>query len=388
MPTIKIVPFPGAPGPQGPRGLQGIQGEQGLTGPIGPEGPQGPEGPAGSGFNYAGSWNSTTTYYENDVVELNGTAFIATGESTDRSPDQVPNQDVWSLFVLGGTANIADFLFDYDESEDTSTMSITGHDMTIKTVLDDSGNTDADIRIDSADDVTIVAVDNIRVDAEGTARFLGNRTEIESFNDDLTISSAIDIQMNANNQAELNAPYGVSISSSNDNISLEAGTNIELSSGGGQFLNDASISTNQIATVGDLQSVFPEPVSWTPVVSGTGFVQSSNPATGDYMKYGRMVVVNLLVPFTNVVDFGTGQYSVTLPFTANHHTDVFAGSIHNTGPSVDHYSLKGHMSEGSNLMTLWYISGASKDEPFDHNSPITLNTTDLFHMSFIYETSE
>jgi hypothetical protein len=41
MPTIKIVPFPGAVGPQGPRGLQGIQGEQGLTGPMGPQGPTG-----------------------------------------------------------------------------------------------------------------------------------------------------------------------------------------------------------------------------------------------------------------------------------------------------------------------------------------------------------
>lgn len=38
MPTIKVVPFPGAPGPQGPRGFQGIQGEQGLTGPMGPAG--------------------------------------------------------------------------------------------------------------------------------------------------------------------------------------------------------------------------------------------------------------------------------------------------------------------------------------------------------------
>lgn len=47
MPTVKIVPFPGAPGPQGPRGLQGIQGETGLTGPIGPEGPQGEVGPQG-----------------------------------------------------------------------------------------------------------------------------------------------------------------------------------------------------------------------------------------------------------------------------------------------------------------------------------------------------
>lgn len=32
MPTIKIVPFPGALGPTGPQGPRGYQGETGLTG--------------------------------------------------------------------------------------------------------------------------------------------------------------------------------------------------------------------------------------------------------------------------------------------------------------------------------------------------------------------
>jgi hypothetical protein len=130
---------------------------------------------------------------------------------------------------------------------------------------------------------------------------------------------------------------------------------------------------------------FPEPISWSPIVTATGFSQSSNPAIGDYLRYGRMVAVNIYVPFSNATNFGTGQYSVSLPFPAVHHTDVFAGSIHNVGPIVEHYSLKGHLSSGSSQMSLWYISGASKDEMFNKSSPIILNTTDLFHMSFIYE---
>lgn len=137
----------------------------------------------------------------------------------------------------------------------------------------------------------------------------------------------------------------------------------------------------------DLQGAFPEPTSWTPVLSGTGFTQTSNPATGTYMRYGRMIVVNLLIPFGEVTNFGTGQYSVTLPFAASFHQDVVAGSLHNTNASA-HYTVKGHLSAGSNVMTIWYISGASRDEPFDSNSPISLDTTDLFHMSFIYETDE
>lgn len=37
MPTIKIVPFPGAPGPRGQQGPRGYQGDQGIPGPAAPE---------------------------------------------------------------------------------------------------------------------------------------------------------------------------------------------------------------------------------------------------------------------------------------------------------------------------------------------------------------
>lgn len=133
---------------------------------------------------------------------------------------------------------------------------------------------------------------------------------------------------------------------------------------------------------------FPEPISWTPVVTGTGFQQSSNPATGTYLKYGSMVVLRVSVPFSNVTNFGTGQYHINLPFPAKHHADVFAGSVHNTGSPTYHYSLKGHLEQGTSLMSLWYIGGTARDEVFDYNSPITLNTTDLFHMNFMYEIQE
>jgi hypothetical protein len=204
MPTVKIVPFPGAPGPQGPRGLQGIQGEVGLTGPMGPRGEVGPAGPQGE------------------------TGSVG------------PQGDV-------GPAG----------------------------------------------------------------------------------------------------PQG------------EPGESLS----------------------------FPEPVSWTPVLSGTGFTQSSNIATGTYMKYGKMVVVDLNVPFTNVTNFGTGQYNITIPFPSARHTDIFGGTLHDTS-TTSFYTLKGHVDEGQSSVSLWFLSGAAKDEVFDHNSPIILSTTDLFHMSFIYEASE
>jgi hypothetical protein len=134
-------------------------------------------------------------------------------------------------------------------------------------------------------------------------------------------------------------------------------------------------------------SQFPEPVAWIPVLSGTGLTQSSNPATGTYMKYGRMVVVDVNVPFSNVTNFGTGQYSLTLPFPSARHTDIFGGTLHDVSAN-DFYTIKGHADEGESKTTLWYLSGATKDEIFKYNTPVILNTTDFFHMSFIYEATE
>lgn len=136
-------------------------------------------------------------------------------------------------------------------------------------------------------------------------------------------------------------------------------------------------------------ATFPDPESWMPVIAAANgdFLQSSSASTGTYMKYGRMVLCNLDIDFTNVTNFGTGQYSVTLPFPVVRETDMFAGTLHDTSTS-GYYTLKGHVdSPGSSVMTLWYLSVVTKDAEFDRNSPFELDTTDHLHMSFIYETT-
>lgn len=194
MPTIKIVPFPGAPGPQGPRGLQGVAGETGLTGPIGPVGPAGPAGPAGP-----------------------------------QGIQGVPGQD----------------------------------------------------------------------------------------------------------------------------------------------------------------ATFPGEVSWTPVLTSAdgNFIQSSNPATGHYIKYGKMVFCHMNIPFSNVTNFGTGLYSVNLPLPVSHHMTVDHGTLHDVDTN-SFYALRGHvLNAGDSTMQLWYQSIVTKDAEFDNNSPVTLTTDDFLHFDFTYETT-
>jgi hypothetical protein len=136
---------------------------------------------------------------------------------------------------------------------------------------------------------------------------------------------------------------------------------------------------------GDVGGLTTQIQSYSPTWSGTGLAFTGTPATGSYIKIGNFVQVQISVDFDNVSNFGTGQYSLTLPLPSKYHTDVYGGSVHDTvNQGVDHYSLKGHLSDGSSTFTIWNIKSSAADEAFDHNSPINLTTADLFHMSFSY----
>lgn len=135
---------------------------------------------------------------------------------------------------------------------------------------------------------------------------------------------------------------------------------------------------------GDLDTGTTTINSYSPTWSGTNLAFTGTPATGSYIKIGNLVIVQIDVLFTNVSDFGTGQYSLTLPFASKYHTDVYGGSVHDVGLTTEHYSLKGHLTPSSSSVTLWTISGSSQDQPFKHNAPINLVASDKFHMSFSY----
>ena len=165
---------------------------------------------------------------------------------------------------------------------------------------------------------------------------------------------------------------------SNDSVVLNGGES------GGEFLNDSSIALNQIATIGDIANTVSDVTSYNPVWSGTGLAFTGTPAVGSYVKVGSVVTVQIDVEFDNVSNFGTGQYSLTLPFNSRYHTDVYGGSVHDVGATTDHYSLKGHLAPSSSTMTVWSLKSSAQDEPFDHNSPMILTTADKFHMSFTY----
>lgn len=90
---------PGPVGGMGPQGEPGLRGETGAEGRTGDAGPQGPAGPPGAkGLTWRGSWDPTASYIGDDAVELDGSAYVAVGESTASPP---PGPD-WSLLAAAG----------------------------------------------------------------------------------------------------------------------------------------------------------------------------------------------------------------------------------------------------------------------------------------------
>jgi hypothetical protein len=104
---------------------------------------------------------------------------------------------------------------------------------------------------------------------------------------------------------------------------------------------------------GDTDGLTTEIKSYTVTWSGTGLAYTNTPATGSYVKIGNLVMVQIDVIYTGVTNFGSGQYSVNLPFPSKYHTDVYGGSAHDTSPNLKHYSLKGHLVPSGTTMTLW-----------------------------------
>jgi len=104
----------GDPGPAGADGLDGAQGPQGDPGPAGADGLQGPQGdpgPAGAlSYDWLGTWNDTTAYVSNKIVEHNNALWLAVEDHTGLEPGADPiTVDVGSFTISGAYSS-----FSYD----------------------------------------------------------------------------------------------------------------------------------------------------------------------------------------------------------------------------------------------------------------------------------
>lgn len=114
----------------------------------------GTQGPAGVGFNWRGEWDSSTTYVENDVVEYNGSSFIATQQNTNSTPVVDNSNSDWDLWAKSGSTSLASQI--HTQSSAAAVWTI-NHGLGRKPIVgrreDDNGNSIGGI-IDHVDDNT------------------------------------------------------------------------------------------------------------------------------------------------------------------------------------------------------------------------------------------
>ena len=122
--------------------------------------------------------------------------------------------------------------------------------------------------------------------------------------------------------------------------------------------------------------------------TGDGAVQPTFSGTpmfsGGYNRFDSLCHFHIDVDMDNITDFGDGQYYIKLPFPAKNNYILSDGGLHDISTGNE-YQVLGHVSAGSDILTLLSIASNGKHVPFTHNVPVTLAIQDNFHIAGFYE---
>ena len=105
--------------------------------------------------------------------------------------------------------------------------------------------------------------------------------------------------------------------------------------------------------------------------------------SASYIQNGDLLFFRINVLMTNILDFGIGQYYMTLPFASKYDVVFRDGHIVDSS-SGKTYGISAHAEANSNTMILSYTASTGRDEEFTSTSPITLTTADHFQISGTY----
>lgn len=137
--------------------------------------------------------------------------------------------------------------------------------------------------------------------------------------------------------------------------------------------------------IGDIDTDFGD-ITYQPLggTDGSQPTFSGDPLiTGSYVRFGPLCHFQIDVDFDNITSFGSGQYYLTLPFSAEHAFLVRDGCLHDASGG-DQYAITGHCDAGSNVLKLLSVASNGRDVPFTYNVPVTLAVADNFHIAGTY----
>lgn len=130
----------------------------------------------------------------------------------------------------------------------------------------------------------------------------------------------------------------------------------------------------------DIETVFGE-TSYT-VGGGTDGTQPTFTGSplffGSYTKTSNLVHFRVNVQMTNITNFGSGNYYITLPHTAKYDTYVRNGHLQHS--SGDTYAISGQVIANTNVLKLYSTASNGKEVKFTPSVPVGLNTGCDFHI--------
>ena len=351
MAVIKIVPMPGAVGDKGDEGAvgpRGLQGEQGLQGAPG----------ADALWNYNGEYNPGAGYAVGDVVTFEGQTWYRKNSNGGNVGDTPSEGLFWDLIAAKGEAGEPGLNGLEGETGATGPQGEQGpqgEPGTPGSLLNYWDGTGAPQ--DPAEDGFLIL--------DGIVTGLGSS---------LLVSASDTILINANN---------------------------------GEFLNDATILSNQIATIGDIDESIAnangnllQSVRWTPNFTATGLTFTGSGAThptynSHYVKQGQLVSFWIAVDCSTVTSFGTGQLNLELPFaplagTMNHFSGwVFVDETANPD-LAGHIIVNADHLPNTQTLDLHYIKqqgGANSpvmEAMLKQNTPVVLTTNTNIYVNGTY----
>ncbi len=139
-------------------------------------------------------------------------------------------------------------------------------------------------------------------------------------------------------------------------------------------------------TISDLDSLAID----TEYVVGGGTLNGTQPTfsgaplfTASYVKTGKLVHFRTTVDMTNITNFGTGQYYMTVPFNAKYEEYIRGGHLHDASTNK-FYTISAQTTPGSNVIKLWTTASNGDEVHFTSSVPFNLDTADDFHVSGTY----
>lgn len=121
--------------------------------------------------------------------------------------------------------------------------------------------------------------------------------------------------------------------------------------------------------------------------NGTQPVFPTSAIVGSYTRFGNMVHFTIKVTFTDITNFGTGRYYLTLPYKAAHAYFMREGCLHDASATAT-FAVGGHVNASANVLELYSmdkVASGVQDVAFTSTFPVTLTTADSFHIAGTYE---